>query len=159
MELETSYWPIYSTYAEIPDPTSSISNVTTAENAISLDFAHSAKDPITPSLVTPDLDVQASLDIIENLEGGMVSVTGKFSGDAFPSTEAFITDQSGKTNLLLGAHKEQGGLPNLFGENKRPTFTVNMIINIDKNGNFVGVTQGNKTYAVEEWNDHVKKSF
>lgn len=149
--------------AERSNPSSSISNVTTydTEGAISLDFAHSAKDPITPSLVTPDLDVQASLDIVETLgeNGGMLSVTGTFSGDAFPSTEAFITDQSGKTNLLLGAHKEQGGLTNLFGENKRPTFTVNMMVNIDKNGNFTGVTQGNKTYTVKEWNKHVQDTF
>ncbi|WP_306352569.1 RHS repeat domain-containing protein, partial [Flavobacterium sp. '19STA2R22 D10 B1'] len=144
---------------ETPQPTSSIKNISKANNALSLDFAHSAKDPITPGVVTPDLDVQGSLDIIENLEGGMLSVTGRFTGDAFPSTEAFITDQSGKTNLLLGAHKEEGGLPNLFGENKRPTFTVNMIINIDKSGNFTGVSQGDKNYTVDEWNNQVKKSF
>jgi RHS repeat-associated protein len=150
--------------AETPDPSSSISNVTTydGKSAISLDFEHSAKDPITPSLVTPDLDVQASLDVIENLGedgSGLLSVTGRFTGDAFPSTEAFITDQSGETQLLLGAHKEEGGLGKLFGENKRPTFTVNMMINVDKNGNFTGVTQGDKTYTVKEWNQKVKDEF
>ncbi len=145
--------------AERPDPSSSISNVDASDSSISLDFKHSAKDPITPSLFTPDLDVQASLNLTEDLDNGILNVTGTFSGDAFPSTEAFITDQSGKTNLLLGAHKEQGGLGNLFGENTRPTFSVNMQVNIDNKGNFTGVTQGDKTYTVKEWNTHVQSTF
>ena len=145
--------------AERPDPSSSISNVNASDSSVSLDFKHSAKDPITPSLVTPDLDVQASLNITEDLDNGILNVTGEFTGDAFPSTEAFITDQSGKTNLLLGAHKEKGGLEKLFGENKRPTFSVNMQVNIDSKGNFTGVTQGDKTYTVQEWNKHVQDTF
>ena len=145
--------------SETPKPTSSISNVKTSKNSVGLDFADSAKDPITPGLVTPDLDVQANLNITEDLDNGVLNVTGTFTGDAFPSTEAFITDQSGKTNLLLGAHKEQGGISKLFGENKRPTFSVNMQVNIDKNGNFTGVTQGDKTYTVKQWNTHVQETF
>ena len=145
--------------AERPYPSSSISNVNASDSSVSLDFKHSAKDPITPSLVTPDLDVQASLNITEDLDNGILNVTGEFTGDAFPSTEAFITNQSGKTNLLLGAHKEKGGLEKLFGENKRPTFSVNMQVNIDSKGNFTGVTQGDKTYTVQEWNKHVQDTF
>ena len=72
-----------------------------SENAISVDFEHSAKDPITPGLVTPDIDVQASLDIVENLDAGMLSVTGRFTG----------------------------------------------------------VTQGDKTYSVKEWNELVRNFF
>ncbi|MGY0408755.1 MAG: RHS repeat domain-containing protein, partial [Polaribacter sp.] len=145
--------------AERPDPLSSISNVNASDSSVSLDFKHSAKDPITPSLFTPDLDVQASLNITEDLDNGVLNVSGTFTGDAFPSTEAFITDQSGKTNLLLGAHKEVGGIGKLFGENKRPTFSVNMQVNIDSKGNFTGVTQGDKTYTVQEWNKHVQDTF
>jgi len=145
--------------AETPKPKASISNIATSENSLSLDFKHSAKDPITPGFVTPELDVQSHLSISENLEEGFINVTGQFSGDAFPSTEAFITDQSGETRLLLGAHKEQGGLGKLFGENKRPTFNVNMRVNIDANGNFTGVVQGDKTYTVEQWNNKVEDDF
>jgi RHS repeat-associated protein len=134
-------------------------DISSSSNSVSLDFKHSAKDPITPSLVTPDLDVQASLNITEDLDNGILNVSGTFTGDAFPSTEAFITDQSGETNLLLGAHKEQGGIGKLFGENKRPTFSVNMQVNIDSKGNFTGVTQGDKTYTVKEWNKHVQSTF
>jgi hypothetical protein len=144
--------------AKTPEPSETISNISTSENSLSLDFKHSAKDPITPGFVTPDLDVQANLSITENLKGGFINVKGTFTGDAFPSTEAFITDQSG-TRLLIGAHKEQGGLSKLFGENKRPTFSVNMQVNIDSKGNFTGVVQGDKTYNLDEWKEHVQANF
>lgn len=144
---------------QTPNPKASIDNISTSVNSLTLDFKHSAKDPITPGFATPDLDVQASLSITENLEAGYINVTGTFSGDAFPSTEAFITDQSGNIKLLLGSHKEQGGLGKLFGENRRPTFSVNMQINIDQNGNFTGVKQGKKTYTIEEWNEKIQKEF
>jgi len=76
--------------AEKPNPEASIDVIATTENSVSLDFKHSAKDPITPGFVTPDLDVLAGLDIIENLDAGLLSVTGIFTGDAFPSTENFL---------------------------------------------------------------------
>ncbi|MBK1442505.1 hypothetical protein JHJ32_21075 [Parapedobacter sp. ISTM3] len=123
-----------------------------------MDFKHSAKDPVTPSIVTPDLDVQASLSITENLEAGFINVNGNFTGDAFPSTEAFITDQSG-TRLLLGAHKERGGLGSLFFENKRSTFNVNMRINIDGKGNFTGVVYDGKSYTLEAWDKYIQSNF
>lgn len=44
--------------------------------------------------------------------------------------------------MLIGAHKEQGGLGKLFGENKRPTFNVNMMIEYDDNGIFTRVHEG-----------------
>jgi|GEM_PF-3375561 len=84
---------------------------------------------------------------------------GEVKGDIFPSTEAFITDQSGNTNLFLGASLEKGGLLNLCGDNKNSLFKINMTVNIDDNGNFTGVTQGNITYTVKEWNSMVQKQF
>lgn len=142
-----------------PDPSMDVSVDVKTSKGIGVDFKHSAKDPITPGIVTPDLDVQASIEVIEDLEAGALNVSARFTGDGFPSTEAFITDQSGKGKVLLGAHKEKGGLGKLFGENKRPTFNVNLLITIDKDGNFTGVQHNNKTYTVEEWNKKVKKSF
>ena len=63
-------------------------------------------------------------------------------GDKFPSTEGFIVDQSGKGKLFLGAIKEEGGIGNLFGDNKEDLFDINMTILFDKKGNFIGVKQG-----------------
>ncbi|MEO1559036.1 MAG: hypothetical protein AAFS12_05165 [Cyanobacteria bacterium J06632_19] len=36
---------------------------------------------------------------------------------------------------------------------------VDIQIHIDKDGNFTGVTSGNKDYTVEEWNNQVKAQF
>ena len=141
-----------------PNPSLSITNVINSENSTFLEFKHSAKDPVTPGLITPDLDVQGKLSITENLKEGTLSINGAFSGDAFPSTEAFITDQSG-ARLLLGAHKEEGGLRKLFGENNRPTFSVNMTVRLDGDGNFKEVTSGKKTYSMDEWTKHVQNTF
>ncbi|WP_231596112.1 RHS repeat domain-containing protein [Sphingobacterium endophyticum] len=141
-----------------PNPSLSITNVINSENSTFFEFKHSAKDPVTPGLITPDLDVQGKLSITENLKEGTLSINGAFSGDAFPSTEAFITDQSG-ARLLLGAHQEEGGLRKLFGENNRPTFSVNMTVRLDGDGNFKEVTSGKKTYSMDEWTKHVQNTF
>ncbi len=122
-------------------------------------FSHSGKDPITPQFATPALDVHAGLSFNEDLKKGTLSVSGSFSGDQFPSTEAFITDQSGKNKVFLGAQMEQGGVGDLFGDNNKPLFNVNMQVSFDKKGNFTGVTQGGTNYSVSDWNKKVQEDF
>ncbi|WP_131797627.1 hypothetical protein [Flavobacterium psychrophilum] len=134
-------------------------NINIKGNTASFDFSHSGKDPLTPSLVTPELDVHAGLSFTENLKNGTLNITGSFTGDKFPSTEAFITDQSGKTKLFIGAKMENGGITDLYGDNKVKLFNVNMQVNFDKKGNFTGVQQGDKTYNVKEWNTKVQEDF
>lgn len=68
------------------------------------------------------------------------------SGDQFPSTEAFVTDQSGKNKVFLGAQQEQGGIGDLYGDNDKPLFKVNIQIQFDSKGNFTGVKQGDTVY-------------
>jgi RHS repeat-associated protein len=145
--------------AEQGKPTGSNDNISFEGNTASFDFRHSGKDPITPQWATPGLDIHAGLSFSEDLENRVLSVTGSFTGDVFPSIEAFITDQSGKTRLFLGAQKERGGLLSLFGDNKNPLFNVNMQVHFDNNGYFTGVKQGKKTYSVDEWNKKVQKEF
>jgi len=88
----------------------------------------------------------------------MLSITGQFTGDAFPSTEVFIEDQGGN-RLLIGAHKERGGLLNFFGENKRPTFNVNMMIEYGDNGVFTRIHEGGETYTPQQWEKEVQSRF
>jgi RHS repeat-associated protein len=140
-------------------PTASISDQRNSEGVTSFKFSHSGKDPITPSLTTPALDVHAGLSFNEDLKKGVLTVSGTFSGDKFPSTEAFITDQSGKNKVFLGAQMENGGVSDLFGDNNKPLFNVNMQVNFDKNGNFTGVTQGGTNYSVSDWNKRVQEGF
>lgn len=141
------------------NPEGSNDNISFAGNTASFDFCHSGKDPITPQWATPALDVHAGLSFSEDLENGVLSISGSFTGDLFPSSEAFITDQSGNTKLFLGAQKESGGLHSLVGDNKKPLFNVNMQVQFDKDGNFTGVKQGKTTYSVEDWNKKVQTDF
>jgi len=144
---------------ETGTPTGSNDNISFTGNTASFDFSHSGKDPITPQWATPALDVHAGLSFNEDLENGVLSITGSFTGDVFPSTESFITDQSGKTKLFLGAQKESGGLHSLVGDNKNPLFKVNMQVRFDNDGNFTGVKQGKTTYSVDDWNKKVQTEF
>ncbi|MBK8484761.1 MAG: hypothetical protein IPL31_10575 [Saprospiraceae bacterium] len=140
-------------------PTGSNDNISFAGNTASFDYSHSGKDPITPGFVTPALDVHAGLSFNEDLKNGVLTVTGAFTGDKFPSTEAFITDQSGKNKLFLGAQMEKGGVMDLYGDNKEKLFNVNMQIKFDDKGNFTGVQQGKTTYSVGDWNKKVQEDF
>ncbi|RXK85817.1 RHS repeat domain-containing protein [Filimonas effusa] len=144
---------------DVGKPKGSNDNISFSENTASFDFSHSGKDPITPQWATPALDLHAGLSFTEDLDKGILNVTGSFTGDKFPSTEAFITDQSGKTKLFLGAKMEQGGIADLYGDNKKPLFKVNMQIIFDSKGNFTGVQQGDKTYSVDDWNKKVQSDF
>lgn len=103
--------------------------------------------------------MHASLTIKEDLKNGIINLSGSFTGDKFPSTEAFITDQSGKTKLFLGAKKENGGVMDLYSDNKLPLFNVDMEIQIDKKGNFLGVKNKDKLYSVEAWNKKIEEEF
>lgn len=140
-------------------PKASITNTKFSEGSASFKFSHEGKDPITPQFLTPALDVHAGLTFNEDLKKGTLSVSGSFSGDQFPSTEAFITDQSGKNKVFLGAQMEQGGVGDLFGDNNKPLFNVNMKVSFDKKGNFTGVTQGGTNYSVSDWNKKVQEDF
>lgn len=145
--------------ADRATPTGSNDNIRFSGNTASFDFSHSGKDPLTPQVATPALDVHAGLSFSEDIKKGVLSVTGSFTGDSFPSTEAFITDQSGKTKVFLGAQMEQGGVGDLYGDNKQPLFNVNMQVNFDNKGNFTGVTQGKTNYSVSDWNKKVQEDF
>jgi hypothetical protein len=153
----------YPIYSEKPQPKASFTGVTTTKNSFgnnigSFGFSYSAKDPVTPGLFTPELDVHSNFSITENLETGTLFVNATFTGDVFPSTEAFISDQSG-AKLFLGARKETGGVGDLFGDNKKFLFTVDMQVKFDNKGNFTGVQQGDKLINVADWNKQVESKF
>jgi RHS repeat-associated protein len=148
---------------ERPVPHVNYTEVSTEKNSLGNDigsfgFHYWAKDPVTPSFATPNLDVHSNFSITENLKTGTLYVNATFTGDVFPSTEAFISDQSG-TKLFLGARKETGGVGDLFEDNKKSLFTVDMQIKFNDKGNFTGVQQGDKLINVADWNKQVEKQF
>lgn len=121
---------------------------------------HSAgSNPKTPQSVTPNIDVFSDFSITENKKAGTLSVSGKLTGDNFPSTEAFISDPSGN-NVFIGVGqigegvgKNTGPFTELPGENEdRPITSFNFSITTDNKGNFTGVKVGDKSYTLDEWN-------
>jgi RHS repeat-associated protein len=118
-------------------------------------------DPI-PGYVTPEVDVYANISISESITkfgNGTLSIAGTFSGDQYPSTEAFVVDQSGKTKVFLGAKFEDGGLKDTYGDNRTPLFKVDFRIKFDRKGNFIAVIQDGRTFTIEEWNKRVRAQF
>ncbi|MBW0176594.1 DUF6443 domain-containing protein [Sediminibacterium sp.] len=153
----------YPLVSKTPEPKATFTEVSTEKNSLGNDIgsfgvSYAAKDPVTPGFATPSLDVQSNFSITENLKTGTLSVNATFTGDVFPSTEAFISDQSG-VKLFLGAKKETGGIKDLFGDNKKSLFTVNMQIKFDSKGNFTGVQQGDKLINIADWNKQVQATW
>ena len=115
-------------------------------------------NPKTPP-GTPDINVFSDFSITENKKAGTLSITGKLTGDNFPSTEAFISDPNGQSLFIgvgqIGADvgRNTGPFTELPGENRdNPIASFSLTITTNKEGNFTGVKAGNKTYTIEDWN-------
>ncbi|MCC5922121.1 MAG: hypothetical protein JJU23_15705, partial [Cyclobacteriaceae bacterium] len=119
---------------------------------------HSAgANPMTPE-GSPNIDVFSEFSITENKNAGTLDISGKLTGDNFPSTEAFITDPSGQ-NLFIGISqigegvgRNMGPFTELPGENQRPITDFNFSITTDADGNFTGVRRGDETFSIQNWN-------
>lgn len=128
-----------------------------------LSFHYWAKDPVTPAIATPSLDLHVTMGIRDNVNFNTLYLDGEVTGDTFPSAEAFVTDQTG-FKLLLGAKKEEGGVSDLFGDNKKHRFDFHLAIRYDENGKFTEVKGTSPEGDIirlspEEWNNYVKQTF
>jgi hypothetical protein len=107
-------------------------------------------NPMVPG--SPNIDVFSNFSITENKKAGTLDISGKLTGDNFPSTEAFVTDPSGQ-NVFIGVGYYEGSpFSSLDGENKRDISSFNFSISTDKKGNFTGVKMGDKSYSLGDWN-------
>ena len=110
-------------------------------------------------MVSPNIDVFSNFLITENKKAGILTISGKLTGDDFPSTEAFISDPSGQ-NLFIGVgqidkgvDKDWGPLNELYGEHKNnPITNFNFTVITDKEGNFTGVNSSGTNYSIQDWN-------
>jgi RHS repeat-associated protein len=113
-------------------------------------------NPLTPKGATPDIDVKSSINLTENLDKGILSVSANMKGDAFPSAEMFIGDTKGQQIMLITSGYEGNPLISLPGDNNRPMGAASIDININNKGEFLGVTVGTgkdaKTYSPDAWN-------
>ncbi|WP_374504554.1 RHS repeat domain-containing protein [Flavobacterium sp.] len=114
---------------------------------------------------THDIDVwtDVHIGVSENKDGSSIlSLTGDLAGDGFPSSEAFVTDGSGKNKVFLGvgaakAGPNKGPFVTLAGDKKEKQFDINVRIAVDKKGNFIGVystdKKGKETIVtIADWN-------
>ncbi len=121
-----------------------------------------ARNPQSPApqSMTPNIDVFSDFLITENKKKGTLSISGKLTGDNYPSTEAFISDPKGQ-NVFIGVGQigsdvgqNTGPFTELTGEHKDKLVTsFNFTINTDSNGNFINVRSGGKIYSLTVWNN------
>nr|WP_295200383.1 RHS repeat-associated core domain-containing protein [Sediminibacterium sp.] len=113
---------------------------------------------------TYDIDVwtDVTVNTTMNKDGSStLSLSGSISGDGFPSTEAFVTDKAGNS-LFLGVGSAKSG-PNkgpfrtLAGDKQQKQFGINIRIAVDKDGNFMGVYQGDKVISPQAWNKYFEQ--
>ena len=105
---------------------------------------------------SPSLDVYTDLRLVDNRQLNTLNITGQITGDNFPATEVYITDNSGQA-LFLATGKPPAiaspifNLPN-YGQGPRDIADVHVTVNTDDAGNFVSVESNGQTISIEEWN-------
>ncbi len=100
----------------------------------------------------PDIDVSSALSITENLKNGTVTVAIDLESKNFPATEALVQDRNGRTVFLGGA--AAFGSPDDLRKNgdKTTVSSVNLVIGINKKGEFQNVSVGGQTYSIDAFN-------
>ena len=136
---------------ETAKPTGAVTS-SKSSGTLTIKGDYTAKDPITPQLTTPAIDMHTSISINEDKKAGTLNVNASINGDTFPSTEAFMQDASGKNSVFIGVSMENGGLRDLVGDTNKPLINNSFQITIDSKGNFTGVRQGDKNYSISDWN-------
>lgn len=108
---------------------------------------------------SPDIDVFSKFSITSDTKTGSLNISGSLTGDNFPSTEAFISDPSGKSIFLgigqIGSDvsKNWGPLTELpFSNSNNPITSFDITITTDNKGNFTGIQYGGANYSITDWN-------
>ena len=145
---------LWGTFESRATPSQEITSFTTSTDEGGKHFgigAHVASaNPLTPP-GTPDVDIFSSLSITS--KDNTLSITGKLTGDNYPSTEAFISDPSGQSAFLGIGFKDGSPYSSLEGANKdRPITNFSLSLTTDDKGNFTGVNANGKTYSIADWN-------
>lgn len=115
-----------------------------------------AANPLVPG--SPDIDVHTQFTLTENQKAGTLNVNAVQTGDAFPSAETFIGNTKG--NQLFIGISPAIGTPyfSLPGDGDTKMMSADFTITMDKKGVFTGVTQGDKTYKIEDWNKNMQSA-
>ena len=146
----------YSPYAiKRADPSSSLSDITISKSSSSTDIfsfktTYSASDPLATEFAST-VDIGNYFAISENLDLGILNVSQISSGDIFPALEAFVID-SKNNKVFIGVSPLTGTELDMYGTGNVDRINSDIQIQIDKNGNFLGVNYRGSAYTIEEWN-------
>ena len=133
-------------------------SLTSGVNRSDFSTSYAGANPLTP-VGSPNINVESIFSITANSNKNTLSVRGVLSGDNFPSTEAFIKDPSGNSVFLGTGNAVGNPFTSLRGENNnRPISDFNVIIQLDKKGNFSGVSYDGTKYSVSDWNKKFEQS-
>lgn len=106
-------------------------------------------NPMVP--FAPDIKVQSAVAVTENLKKNQINISIDLSSKAFPATEAFVQDASGKA-VFLGGAAAFGSPSDLFGDETQTVSKVDLTIGINDKGEFQNVSVDGKTYSIDEFN-------
>ncbi len=120
------------------------------QSTMSYDAHLTGSDPVGLGLA-PEVGVNSSVSLTENLKEGYVDASVTLSSKGFPATEATIGDSKGQRILLTGA-AAYGGLKTLANGDVKEVAKVGVRININNKGQFTGIVFGGKTYKIDDWN-------
>lgn len=159
--LKTNTWSSPTWHSTAPGfkktakPSVEINRFETSNNSDVSNFSfgthYSGANPLTPG--APNIDVFSNFHISENKKAGTLSISGSLSGDNFPSTEAFISDPSGQNVFISVGLYEGSPFTSLWGENEDRSITdFSFTITTDKDGNFTGISIGDKKFSLNDWN-------
>jgi len=110
---------------------------------------------------TWDIDMKGDLNISKSAgkDGNtLITISGTVTGDAFPSSELYISQEDGTNGVFLGVSPAQfnehaGPYFALAGNNSRPMMSINpTTIVFDANNNIKGVLQNGSLIGISEWN-------
>ena len=134
------------------------------KNSATISAEMSGENPLVkPSFISPDIDVKSSLNLVEDLKAGTLTVSANMKGDAFPAAEMFIGDTKGQQLMIIASPAQGNPMMSLPGDNNKPMGSANFTITINPKGEFTGVVTGTgkdaKTYSVADWNKKLQATI
>src|SRR5690606_26472952 len=128
-----------------------IGETSTGAKMVSFTAGLEGANPLTPSFLTPNIDVDGAYSISSNQETGILSISANVTGDKFPSAESFITDAAGNS-VYIGVSASPGSALDLTGEGGKEMINTALQTKFDSNGNFQNVMYQGQQYKLEDYN-------
>ncbi len=116
--------------------------------------AMAASNPLTPKLLTPDIDLITFVNVRETSSSLIINL--QMLGDSFPNAEAFILDEKDNAvflDVFVTEGGELGPFYLLFGKGRREMIAPTQLTIHTENGIFTGVRFNDVDYTIQAWNE------